>query len=179
MSDRMILSQKINLHVSGMRGLYSYNQICKRQNIPKDIMLWRLRKKFKGKPLVAEPKNVLVYNGKKYTPGMLSEEIGISRGVLLDRWNAGLRGDDLIAKCASRMTPEETEELARDRHRRECRKHLYALFKHHPERREHAFRMVIKRELEPFDEASARKNATRLRDSAGFEIRSNGLELAA
>lgn len=176
-NEQKILDMKIKTRIQGRKVKYTLREYCHLREIPENIMLWRLSKNFSPQKLYARPCHILEYNGVKYTPAMLAENVGITDITLINRWCKGLRGEKLVA--AERpyhelRSAEDTRAVLKE----ECREQLIALCRAHPERIREAYRRSVEKELEPFDEAQARRNAQRL-EAATLEIRTLGLEIAA
>lgn len=173
MSKNSLLDGLVKTRIFGKRVEVTYREYCKSVGIPEEIMLWRLSKNMSPHKTFARPQHILIYNGKHYTPTMLSEVSGVSASALVNRWANGIRGDRLVAKETT-PNPAHDPEKIREKAIKECREHLRTLFYAHPERREHARRKVIKKELDPFDEGQARINAQRFEAMAWAGIRQTG-----
>lgn len=176
MSKKKKPSDVVTVRVGAKRVKSTIEDFCEKRGVPENVMLWRMERGITGSGLYQRPNRLYTYNGKVYTPLMLAEKYGIAKETIITRWEEGKRGYDLVRRTGS--TDEDRQLAQRESQVAECREHLRALFYAHPERREHAWRMVIRKDLEPFDEATARRNAQRF-EAEGHEVRTQGMELVA
>lgn len=172
-----ILDKKVKMRINGKRIEYSLREYCALRDIPENIMLWRYSKKQSPQKLFTRPAYILEYNGKKYTPAMLSELYGVSEPALINRWMKGVRGEKLVVSERPNH-PGKPPRDAKAVFAEECRKHLIALCRAHPDMIAHAKKYAVDGHLDPFDEAQARRNAQRL-EARGHEVRQQGMELVA
>ena len=172
-----ILDKKITTRLFGKKQTVSYREFCKITGMPEEILLWRLKKGYSPSRLLVKPTHILLYDGKKCSAKMLSERFGVATSTLVNRWEKGLRGRKLVAKEEVNNQSNDPERL-RKLAIKECRKHLIALCRAHPEMIAHAKKYAVDGHLDPFNEAQARRNAQRL-EARGHEVRQQGMELVA
>ncbi len=115
-------------------------EASERFNIPPNVLTWRLAQGWSNSQVLREPELLIYYQGKVWTPRMLSEVCGVNSHQLIRRYNAGMRGEDLVKSPDSVLgrkietdNGEMAAEVIRERMKADCDEHLQRLRDFHPE----------------------------------------------